>query len=40
MFAQLIVDGTIVQQTAAVDSDNVQDHPRWKVKFDCRMFVF
>ncbi|KAF7343050.1 hypothetical protein MVEN_01735300 [Mycena venus] len=37
MFAQLIVDGTIVQQTAPVDSENSQSHPSWNVKFECKV---
>lgn len=40
MFAQLIVNRTIIQQTTPVGSEDAQDHPSWKVKFDCGVFVF
>ncbi|KAJ7115240.1 CHAT domain-containing protein [Mycena epipterygia] len=37
MFAQLIVDGVIVQQTMPVDSEDNQDSLSWKLQFDCEI---
>ncbi|KAJ6484105.1 CHAT domain-containing protein [Mycena sanguinolenta] len=35
MFAQLMVDGAIIQQTMPVDVDDTQDFFSWKLRFDC-----
>ncbi|KAF7335069.1 hypothetical protein MVEN_02257400 [Mycena venus] len=35
MFAQLIVDETIVQQTTPVDGVHTQQSTTWKLKFEC-----
>jgi hypothetical protein len=37
MFAQLIVDESIVQQTTPVDGVHNQHSTSWKLKFDCDM---
>jgi hypothetical protein len=39
MFAQLIVDETIVQQTTPVDGVHTHHSITWKLKFDCDMCV-
>jgi hypothetical protein len=39
VIAQLIVDGTIIQQTMPVDSEYTHDSLSWKLRFDCEMLV-
>jgi hypothetical protein len=39
MFAQLVVDETIVQQTTLVDGGHTQDSSTWTFKFDCDVCV-
>lgn len=39
MFAQLVVDETIVQQTTLVDGGRTQDSSTWTFTFDCDVCV-
>jgi hypothetical protein len=39
MFAQLIVDEIIIQQTTPVDGVHTHNSTTWKLKFDCDMSV-